>query len=483
MMRSFIQFYCMKFFLLPCCFLWASAACLGQAVVDSVGHGVVVSPAFLAQVEHRTAQVDRSLTEHSVRYLRKMEQTEARLLKQLQRSDTLAASRLPGAAYGQLLARLKDTAAVGGRVPYLPYMDTLRTSLVFLQSQVGGTSGSVRQLSAALGQVTQLNTHLAESEAIEQYVQQRKGELTQLLSQYSKLPPGVAGSFRDLQKQGYYYKQQVQEYKDMLKDRDKLEAKTLEVLRKLPAYGDFMQKNSMLASLFALPASSEASAVAQGLQTRSQLQQEIAGRIAGGGPGAQQFAEQQVQLAQSELGKVKDNLAKYGSSGGEVTIPDFKPNNQKTKSFLRRLEYGVNVQFAKSTTFFPTTGDLGFSVGYKLNDKSTVGVGLSYKIGFGRGWSDMGLSSEGIGFRSFMDWKIKGTFYVAGGYEWNHLAFGSIAALKDKSGWQQSGLIGVEKKYRINNKVKGNMQLLFDILYRQQAPPGQLVKFRVGYNF
>ena len=83
-----------------------------------------------------------------------------------------------------------------------------------------------------------------------------------------------------------------------------------------------------------------------------------------------------------------------------------------------------------------------------------------------------------------MDWKIKKTYYVVGGYEENYMtAFSGIADLKNVNAWQKSLLIGLERKYKISAKLQGNVQVLFDMLYKQEVPQGQMIKFRVGYNF
>ncbi|MBL0357869.1 MAG: hypothetical protein IPP72_13720 [Chitinophagaceae bacterium] len=74
----------------------------------------------------------------------------------------------------------------------------------------------------------------------------------------------------------------------------------------------------------------------------------------------------------------------------------------------------------KATSYFPVTSDIAVSVGYKLNDKSVIGIGASFKLGFGRGWDNIKLSSQGLGLRSFIDWKLKGSFYISGGYEQNN---------------------------------------------------------------
>ena len=176
-----------------------------------------------------------------------------------------------------------------------------------------------------------------------------------------------------------------------------------------------------------------------------------------------------------------------GGGSSDADMPEnFKPNNQKTKTFLQRLEYGANVQSQKATNIFPTTSDIGVSLGYKLNDRSVLGIGGSYKLGWGRGWNNIRLSSEGISLRSYADIKLKGSFWISGGYEQNYRSgFNDIDQLRTRSGWQQSGLVGISKKISINTKFykQTNIKLLWDFLSYQQVPRTQPIVFRVGYIF
>jgi hypothetical protein len=155
------------------------------------------------------------------------------------------------------------------------------------------------------------------------------------------------------------------------------------------------------------------------------------------------------------------------------------------------LEYGSNIQTARNN-FFPTTTDLGLSVGYKLTDKSVVGIGASYKMGWGKDIKNISISSQGMGLRSYMDVKLKGSFYASGGFEYNYqpinadsLSSTAVMNWKDVSSWQQSGLVGVSKIISIKSKFfkKTKLQLMWDFLSYQQVPRTQPVKFRVGYNF
>lgn len=201
-----------------------------------------------------------------------------------------------------------------------------------------------------------------------------------------------------------------------------------------------------------------------GLQIRASVQNQIQARFASSGINSQQYIGQQMQSATAELNKIKDKLNKLGGGTSNIEMPEFKPNTQKTKSFLKRIEYGANVQSQKTNGFLPVTSDIALTAGYKLNDKSVAGVGLAYKLGWGSGWKNIKLTNEGIGLRSYIDMKLKGSFWISGDYEQNYQkGFARIQQLKNLNAWQTSGLIGLSKKYKIGKKTN-NLQLLWDFI-------------------
>jgi hypothetical protein len=144
------------------------------------------------------------------------------------------------------------------------------------------------------------------------------------------------------------------------------------------------------------------------------------------------------------------------------------------------------MQTVRSGLFFPTTTDLGLSVGYRISDKNTIGIGASYKIGWGKDIRNIHITSEGMGIRSYLDMKIKGSFYASGGFELNYQQpFNGLQQAIALNSWQQSGLVGVSKIVSMNSKLfkKTKLQLLWDFLSYGQVPRTQAIKFRVGYNF
>ncbi len=173
------------------------------------------------------------------------------------------------------------------------------------------------------------------------------------------------------------------------------------------------------------------------------MQQLVNNQIASGGPNAQSAVRENFQSAQSQLSQLKDKINKLGGASGDIELPDFNPNQQKTRSFLQRLELGGNIQTVKSNFYFPTTCDLSFSIGYKLNDKSTIGVGSGYKIGLGKDIRNIAFTSEGVNMRSFLDYKIKGSIWITGGAELNYRSrFKSFEELKNKSALGAFGSCG-----------------------------------------
>jgi hypothetical protein len=165
-------------------------------------------------------------------------------------------------------------------------------------------------------------------------------------------------------------------------------------------------------------------------------------------------------------------------------MPDYKVNPNKTKSFLNRLEIGGNLQTVRRNNFFPTTTDFGLAIGYKISEGFLAGLGFSTKMGWGDGFQKIQITHQGIGLRSFVDARIKNTFFLSGGAEFNYRnQINNIYQLKDYSAWQKSALIGLTKKFQLNKKLKGNIQLLFDFLYAIQVPRTQPLLFRIGYGF
>jgi hypothetical protein len=128
----------------------------------------------------------------------------------------------------------------------------------------------------------------------------------------------------------------------------------------------------------------------------------------------------------------------------------------------------------------PASSDIGLELGYKLSDKSSTGVGISYKSGLSSGWKDIRLSSESVGLRTYLKTKLKGSFSVQGGVEWNYMTkFASIEELKKYDAWQTSALQGLVKLYKVGKKLNGNIRFFY-IVSSQKFTQQKLLKKKVS---
>jgi hypothetical protein len=333
----------------------------------------------------------------------------------------------------------------------------------------------------AYRQLQQLDSLVDNTEALQQFIRERKKQLIEQSIQYI----GKSKYLQRMNKESYYFFETLRNYRSLFEDEKKAEELAVKLLRKIPGFEDFLQRNSAVAGLFGFNTNvgSNAAPNLAGLQTRASVTALIQNQLSAGGTGAQQAFAQNVQQAQAQLNQLKDKLAQGGNSDGE--LPNFKPNNTKTKTFLQRIEYTANVGFGKISPLASggntnATADIALGIGYKLNDKSTVGVGASYKLGMGS-LQRVRFSGQGMGLRSYIDWKLKKQFYVSGGYEVNWLAGRPVGT--PAMAWQRSGLIGISKKMKLRTKwFKGSsVQLLYDFL--SPTSGGQAWVFRVGYSF
>ena len=465
-----------------CFSLLTSQFSFSQSKIDSL-LGKLDPQKFAASVAVKASKLEDKLVSKSMKVLDKLQRGEEKFYtKMLAGKDSMIAkSKLAEvkSKYSELKSKLKNPAIISKVTQYIPGLDSLNTSLKFLTEN--GIGGKVKD---ALTKTTSLQDKFQQAEEIKKFIKERKEQLKQHLEKL-----GMMKQLKKINKQVYYYAAQVNEYKAILNDPKKIEKKALELLSKTKFFKEFMSKNSLLASLFPMPGDPNDptnQANLAGLQTRQQVSNLIQQQVAAGGPNAQQQFQQNLQAGQAQLSQLKDKVMKFGGSSSEDIMPEgFKKNEQKTKSFLQRLEYGANIQSQKATNFFPVTSDIGLSIGYKPNDKSVIGIGASYKMGLGRGWNNIRISNQGVGLRSYIDWKLKGSLWISGGYEQNYkTVFSDFDQLRNMNAWQQSGLIGVNKVISLKTRLfkKMSMQLLWDFLSYQQVPRTQAILFRVGYN-
>jgi hypothetical protein len=357
-------------------------------------------------------------------------------------------------------------------------VDALANSLSFL----GKIQSNTSVLEERMQRFNELKTRLAgvqneiqKAELIEQYLQEQKQQLREQLAglnferQLTKLHKD-AGKFSVL----------IRDYKQVLNDPGKIQHIVLKKLKRLPSFNQFFAQNSALASLIPGGSLFDPTQFA-GMQTQSLSSQLVQNTINAGGPNATQIVTQQIQQAQNTLTNAVNRLP---GGGGSLTMPQYTEQSMRSKTFIQRLELGANIQFARANNLIPQTSDIAGQMAYRFSKKGSIGIGASYRMGLGTALNNIRINHQGFGLRSFADFKLKGSFFINGGFEQNYNAiFNRLEELRNFSRWTGSALLGLSKKYNINKKLKGNVQLLYDFLHRSRIPNTQPILFRFGYNF
>lgn len=483
-------------FILTLLSCYASLVLFGQTSDISQNLSSKNTQSFIEQASSRIKKLDEQTNSTTDKVLSKLQEQEDRLAKKVKAKDSVLHGQVfsNSTQFYQNLKSKLQTASDTGRLAdineYVPYFDTLKTALAFLGKQEAYLNNS--QLKDAQQLLQQYQNRLQITNTIKQEIQQREQLLKDQLQNL-----GFVKELKSINKQVYYYQQQLTEYKALLHDKSKLERKVIETVSSLPAFQKFWQKNSYLAQLFRLPGNSDNSAEPiPGLQTISSMQQQLQARfgnqmsvnslsnmVNGGGSGGS-IQDQARGIVQNQLSQLKDKLNASGGGSSDMDMPDFKPNQQKTKSLLERLEYGFDMQSQRGTRFLPAITDFALTLGYKIDDKKSIGIGASYKMGWGHGFDDIHFTSEGIGLRSYADLNFKGSFWITGGFEYNYYQqFTDFSVIKNIDIWQKSALAGLTKKYKVGKNKEGKIQLLYDFLHNRQIPQSQGLKFRIGWNF
>jgi hypothetical protein len=459
-----------------------------QAQVDSVQtvSARISVETYASHLRGGLERIDEEFTSKTNKYLRNLKKQETRIRAKLFRINPTAASNIFDEAqviYDKFQTKInsKKEFIASKYNSYLPTLDSMGVSLSFLQQNPNSSFRNqinTKDLELAKEKISQLRSKLENAENLRLFLKERREALTSKLTEF-----GLLKELKAYNKKVFYYQTQLKHFKEEINEPDKLIRRSLVLLSEIPAFRTFFNKHSELASLFMLPNGNASFDPANfpGLQTTTSIQTLLQQRLPGQVPNA--GAGQQLDFASSQLTQLKEKISKLGGNNSDFEMPDFKPNDQTAKSLRERLELGTNFQSQRPNGVFPTTTDLGVSLGYKLKNENVFGVGLSYRMGWGDGFKKIKISHQGVGFRTFLDIKLKGSFFISGGGELNYRSIiQSYGQLQDLDAWQKSALLGVTKKYALSKKHQGNIQLLFDFLYNQQVPRAQPLLFRVGYK-
>ena len=150
-----------------------------RANVDSVADKTIGFPSrLLGKLQARTDKLNTQLTQQTTSWLQKMQRREEKMRRKLAAVDSAGAKQLFDGSQQQYAALAKKiqsdtgTAAIGLKGTYLPYADSLQGAMKFL---------------GAGGQMQALQAKIADAGDAQVFVQQRKQQISQYISQHTDL--------------------------------------------------------------------------------------------------------------------------------------------------------------------------------------------------------------------------------------------------------------------------------------------------------
>lgn len=463
-----------------------SLACQGQYNSSSLEN---IPLKFITNSTKKIQNYSNSITTKTEKTLNKLIKWENKIRSVLEKTNPKLANSLFNQnhlSFLQIKQKITGGLQLANKIPsqYNQYQDEIITKMKYLNSKKDSFEvkfyKGIDEAKKATDSLEKVSSRL---NIIEDLIKERRKELIMEL-----LHSGNLKFLKKINKDVFYYNEKLITLKKSFNDVSTFDRTILEMMNKIPGCKTFLMKNSELAGLFGMSnfGTNESLGVGNtipiinGLSSRAGLQEYINTNL----PSIQNvnignFFKTKIATPNNDIFNFL-NKKKANNLG----LPDFKINSQKSKSFWKRIETSADVQFKKNAASLPNTTDVGLNIGYKLTDKNTLGIGMGYKLGIGHGLDKIKFTSEGVGLRSFIKWKLSKGFDVQGGVEVEYFShIDKLQQLAIYNNWKKLGLIGISKNYEINKKLKGSFKLLYNVFYKENSSQNQPFVFRTGYSF
>jgi len=398
----------------------------------------------------------------------------------------------------------------------LPEFDSLQLATKYLEqnSKTQDTICNCNEMGDLKAAQQRLKAELKRFELVREHISDRVAYLGQLTDQY----PALKASMPALQKPNYYLGAQTKEYLSLFSDRSGAEKKLFGLLNQLPGFKELGGAESLLAGIKP-PAQQPAIDVGKLQSMEGAKDQLKAAADANGIKAPELLSNEKIKEWKKQAKEVKSitqDPAEYVQAQVENKLPEevdelkenlpdsiappkhtkekaekeekWKPNPLKTKRFMDRLTYGMNLQADPSTRFLPTTGSLAGQVSYKITTKMNIGIGASYMLAFANfnrteeEKQQPFITTGGYTLRSYYDYKIKGPLYLQVNYElaYRHANQSLRAAMPFGEG-KQAAMAGLKLKTPSSRKRQQTMEVLYDFRHRYTGQPAVVVRFGMEF--
>ncbi len=362
-----------------------------------------------------------------------------------------------------------------------------------------------------------LKSELRRTELIEQYIKERQQFLSKALEKY----PNSESILLPLTKCGYYFNQYVTEYKSIFSCRSSLEKILMRDVINFPGFERYLAQLTSPSPVSAVNPAPHlkfedllSTAPESTKEKIISLQKPLTEKVEA------ITSKSKVDLNNSkeinncknatlnDLG-IKNRLNTFGvdslpiqsscdtviaksstkSKTEKLNNKKWNPNPLRSKRVIDRFNYGGNLQLDNKTTFFPTSLQLAGSISYQYSKKGNIGLGYSriQAVDPLQRNNDKNIGLNGQGMRSFIDFSLKRTLFIQGGYEINSRRgkTGVESSLKHgaTNTISKSALLGLKIKYPVKNKLsKPTLEILYDFLHSQTGQPAFIMRAGIELN-
>lgn len=290
---------------------------------------------------------------------------------------------------------------------------------------------------------------------------------------------------KSIQKQTFYSNEKIKTFKQISDEPSVAEEKALEYLQGKEGFDEYLSYTEGK-SMKNLGSLSTDELEKMGYQTKRKVQANLQKKLGSDLMGLQNKMGGQVKDYQDKLQDIKEvkNTAKQAKASVKglqhTEKPAFKVNPMRGLPFYKRIAQQYNWQTTRaSNDGKPAVFSFSYLAGFKHTAKLSYGLGVATSIGLGSNWNNVRISFEGVGLRSYAAWQWQYGIGAYAGYErmYKQAVFvtkeETTAMLNEthhnKKAYNEAVLIGLTKAYRINDKMNGSIQVLYDIWWKEKG--------------
>ncbi|GCC50440.1 hypothetical protein SanaruYs_06550 [Chryseotalea sanaruensis] len=193
---------------------------------------------------------------------------------------------------------------------------------------------------------------------------------------------------------------------------------------------------------------------------------------------------------ESELVAVMEKLsaakAKIPDPEGVIDLFAKRQNTQRGKKWHERLTYGVSLQFQKPSALWL---DVNPYVLYKFSDKIAAGAGWTTRWSYHIKERDWRPKEKIYGPRASFEWKAKKDFAFKADIECVNGVYPARIINGQLREYENRVLIwsyfaGVKKSFKFSEKVKGNVQMMYNVYNPEKhSPYADRINVRIGFEW